>query len=94
MEAILNSEKVTLTLRLNAADVQDFLSILRYLRFPIEIENRQKESIEKVESPKELLMRFASESPDLPILEDESMDEINAEINAYREEKRLKTNVS
>jgi hypothetical protein len=35
-----------------------------------------------------LLNKFAVESPQLPILEEEMMDFINAEIKTYREEKR------
>ena len=83
MEAVINSKKVALTLSLNAANLQDFLNLIQLLKFPVKVENK----VEQPETPLELLYRFAAESPELPMSEEESMDYINDEIKAYREEK-------
>jgi hypothetical protein len=85
MEAVLNSKKVALTLSLNAVNVQDFLNLIQLLKFPVKVENK----VEQKETPLELLYRFSTESPEFPMPEDEMMDLINAEINAYREEKMV-----
>lgn len=47
-----------------------------------------KSSKKKQAKSKQLLTKFAAESPKLPISEEEMMDLINSEIKAYREEKR------
>ncbi len=83
MQTTLDSEKVALTLSLNAVNVPDFLKLIQLLKFPVKVETK----IEQKESPVELLYRFAAESPELPMSEEEAMDYINAEIKAYNEEK-------
>ena len=80
MEVVINPEKVAVTLLLNPSDVQDVLAVIRALRFPIQIQTKK-------ETPREMLYRFAAESPKMSD-EDAYMDEITEEIKAYREEKR------
>lgn len=82
--SIANAEKIILTLSLNKSNVNDFLRLIKILKFPVSIVNK----IEKEETPMELLARFGAESPELPMSEEELMDFINAEIKTLREEKR------
>ena len=72
MDATMNNEKIALTLRLNAADIQDFLKFIRFSKFAVEVDSK----IEPQESAK------------ISISEDNFMNSIDAEIQAYRDEKR------
>lgn len=73
METVVNTEKVALTLNLNAVDVPDFIAALRYLRFPVVVENVKKERT-KDDTWKEY---FADMPAEIGTTEEEFMDFIN-----------------
>ncbi len=87
MEALSNyNEEAILTVKINKKNLKDFLQLLGFLNFKVEIEETSNLDAEM----RHLLSRFVVEAPPLPLEEDELMKVILAETKVARKEQMTK----